>query len=224
MNLVDAIIWFIQEHRKRMLQDGSKSFTSYSKKCQNLGSIEEISSFLKSQKIPRLSQRAQLALSKWIDGEWPIILSSKIPSPKEMLETQAKGSRFVSWLPDIKGHILGKEDNWEFMLHDLMHAERFFYSRELYLAQKGFFSWLQDQALELSGHEWDYLRSDMNTHPLHAVQFLKHLIDCEGINFKADIPYWEVINSPDYPCMPSAYAQEISLFFQNYNSNILGDP
>ncbi len=223
MILVDAIIWFIQEHRKRILSEGSKSLISYKKKCQKIGSIEEVSFFLKSQKIPRLSQRAQIALSKWIDGEWPIVLSSKIPSPQEMLEVQAQGKRVVSWLPDIKGPILDKKDNWEFMLHDLMHAERFFYSPDLYKAQVGFFCWLKKQALDLSGNEWDYLRSDMNTHPLHAVQFLKHLIDCEGINFKPDIPHWNLINSPDYPCMPSAYAQEISLFFQNYKSKISGD-
>lgn len=219
MKLVEAINWFILEHRLRMITEGSKSLVSYSKKSQNLGSRQEISSFLKFQKIPRLSQRAQLALSKWIDGEWPIILSSKIPSPKEMLETQAQGKRFVSWLPDIQGPILGKEDNWEFMLHDLMHAERFFYSHELYRAQVGFFCWLRDQSLDLNGPEWDYLRSDMNTHPLHALQFLKHLLDSKGISINFNIPHWEIINTSKFSLEPVSNTEEINSYFRNYCKN-----
>jgi hypothetical protein len=122
----------------------------------------------------------------------------------------------VSWLPGIKGPILDKEDNWEFMLHDLMHAERFFYSPSLYKQQVGFFRWLKEQSFEISGSEWDYLRSDMNTHPLHALQFLKHLLACNGIFPKFNIPHWEIINSPDYPVLPLAYSKEIGNFFQNF--------
>ena len=216
MKIVDAIIWFIEEHKCRLLQPYSKPITSYLKKSNNLKNSLDILIFLKSNRIPRLSQRAQLSLLKWINADWPIILSSKIPSPQEMLEVQAQGKRVVTWLPGIKGPILDKEDNWEFMLHDLMHAERFFYSPSLYKAQVGFFCWLKEQSLEISGAEWDYLRSDMNTHPLHALQFLKHLLSCNGIFPKFNIPHWEIINSPKYPVLPMAYSEEIGYFFQTF--------
>lgn len=215
-NKLGAIIWFIEEHRKCLPEGYSRSLKSYSRKWQKISTLPEISSFLKTNQIPRLSKKAQVALSKWIDDEWPIILWKKIPSPKEMLEIQAQGRRFVSWLPDISGPILGKENNWEFMLHDLMHAERFFHSEELYQAQTGFFRWLKNQDLAMSGTDWDYLRSDMNTHPLHALQFLKHLLDCKGINLKFEIPHWNIINSPEFFPKAELFSEEIKSFFRNY--------
>jgi hypothetical protein len=211
---IDAIVWFIEGHKNNLLSTPTASLKAFSRKWEKIKNFQEISLFLKSQKIPRLSQRAQMALSKWIDGEWPIILSLKIPSPREMLEVQAQGKRYVSWLPDVSGPILGKEDNWEFMLHDLMHAERFFYSPELYQAQVGFFRWLQNQSLNLSGEDWDYLRSDMNTHPLHALQFLKHLLDCKGINQNFNIPHWNIINTNEFSVSPEFFTEEINRFFR----------
>jgi hypothetical protein len=216
MVIVDAIIWFIEEHKRRLIVGHSRHIQSYLKKCENLKTAQDVSIFLKLNRIPRLSQRAQISLLKWINADWPIILSSKIPSPGEMLAVQAQGKRVVSWLPGIKGPILDKEDNWEFMLHDLMHAERFFYSPSLYRQQVGFFRWLKEQSLEISGAQWDYLRSDMNTHPLHALQFLKHLLACNGIFPKFNIPHWEIINSPDYPVLPLGYYEEIGVYFQNF--------
>ena len=213
MVVANAICWFLKEHGIRLSAVNNNAIENYLKKINRLG---DISSFLKTNQIPRLSQRAQLALSRWIDGDWPIILSNRIPTPKEMLEIQAEGKRVVTWLPDEKGPILDKADNWEFMLHDLMHAERFFYSPKLYKAQVGFFRWLNDQALEITGHEWDYLRSDMNTHPLHALQFLKHLLDSSRIKLKFNIPHWDLINSSEFTQNPFLYSEDINRFFQNY--------
>jgi len=214
---IEAIIWFIEGHKDNLISSDKGRFRVFSRNWGNLKTCQEISIFLKSNRIFRLSQKAQLALSMWIDGQWPILLSLKIPSPQEMLEIQAQGKRIVSWLPHIKGPILGKKNNWEFMLHDLMHAERFFYSPELYKAQVGFFRWLEKQAFEISGPEWDYLRSDMNTHPLHALQFLKHLLNCKEIYTDFNVPHWDIINSQEFSHLPISYTEDINSYFKSYS-------
>ncbi|MFI5391168.1 MAG: hypothetical protein ACHQYQ_07395 [Bacteriovoracales bacterium] len=215
MDDFEAIYWFLSLHLQRLFLLNKKTSIKYKNKFQLVKTPKDLSDFLQSTKIPKMSQRAQLTLLKWLDGEWPIVLTNKIPTPSEMLSIQAKGKRFVSWLPHLNGPILEKKDNWDFMLHDLMHAERFFHLPELYRAQKGFFQWLLDQSFQLTGFEWDYLRSDMNTHPLHALQFLKHLLNCQNLKYSFDIPFWEIINSPE---MSDYKTQEINHFFQNYKS------
>ncbi len=213
MEIYEAILWFLNEHNVRV----SNSSNKFKNEIKSISSPETLLNFLGTTKIPKLSQRAQETLINWLNGNWPIIMTDKIPSPKEMLEIQANGKRFVSYLPHLKGPILEKEDSWDFMLHDLMHAERFFHSPSLYKSQVGFFKWLLDQSLNLVGFEWDYLRSDMNTHPLHALKFLKHLLDSKKIKLNLKIPHWDLINTPKFLEDPFLYTEEINQYFSNYS-------
>jgi hypothetical protein len=85
--------------------------------------------------------------------------------------------------------VLTKASGFDFLVHDLEHAFKFCHDPIQYHAQRGFFSLLA-QTVEadrfgpyladtLFAEKFDYLISDMNTHPVHGLRFLHAvLIEC----------------------------------------------
>lgn len=130
-----------------------------------------------------------LALSRWLRGEWPLRLCEHIPLPEEVLDLQVRGLRPVTLIYDaVRAHrpVLRKPNAFAFMIHDLEHAYKFFHDVRLHELQRGLFAVLQ--AAQQQGvfapytsdavfrAHLDYLISDMNTHPVHSLQYLRAIL------------------------------------------------
>ena len=84
--------------------------------------------------------------------------------------------------PRMLSPVLKKANAFQFMVHDLEHAAKFFQDESLHRLQRNFFErlWQAEQAGLLNPYpddaifheQIDYLISDMNTHPLHGLRFL----------------------------------------------------
>lgn len=125
------------------------------------------------------------ALSAWLRGAYDLQLRLEIPDPLEVLRLQAQGSRPVTLIPDpdrALRPVLSKADGDAFLIHDLEHAFRFFHDPRLHAGQRRWFGYLL-RAVEAGLFEslradpvfagqFDYLISDMNTHPLHGLRYL----------------------------------------------------
>ena len=136
-----------------------------------------------------VSSNVSAVLSAWVRGEWPLTLCDRIPSPEEVLHMQVEGTRPVTILSDLARMlrpVLHKPNAFAFMLHDLEHAYKFFRDPQLHAGQRSFFAELQ-QMIEgglISQYCKDpifeeklyYLMSDMNTHIMHSLQFLRAIL------------------------------------------------
>lgn len=129
------------------------------------------------------------ALSAWLRGEWPLVLCEHIPSPCAVLGMQTAGTRPVTVLsgwPRMLQPVLSKPNGFAFMVHDLEHAWKFYHDPAMHVQQRDFFrllltakheglfgSYLSDAQFST---KFDYLISDMNTHTMHAAQFLRAIL------------------------------------------------
>ncbi len=130
-----------------------------------------------------------VALAAWLKGEWPLTLCGHIPDVRTVLAMQVEGKRPVTVLsawPRMLSPVLAKANAFAFMVHDLEHAFKFFHHPELHGQQREFFRLLH-QALNLGlfdgylqdsvfSAKFDYLASDMNTHFMHACQYLRAIL------------------------------------------------
>ena len=140
----------------------------------------------------RIIPAVPIALSGWLQRGWPLRLISRIPSPREVLHMQASGMRPVTVFEDYaraSQTVLTKASGFDFLVHDLEHAWKFCNDPAQYRAQRGFFGLLELTLAEgifgpylddaLFAAKFDYLISDMNTHPVHGLRFLHAvLIEC----------------------------------------------
>jgi hypothetical protein len=130
-----------------------------------------------------------VALVQWLRGAWPLILREDIPSPRDILRWQARGTRAVTLItawPRALEPVLNKSDAFAFFRHDLEHAYKLYHSPALYAGQCGFFARLEaafdrgvfapyfDDAEFVA--RFHYLMSDMNTHPEHSRQYLRAIL------------------------------------------------
>ncbi|MBI3546378.1 MAG: hypothetical protein HY081_07260 [Gammaproteobacteria bacterium] len=126
---------------------------------------------------------------QWLRGAWPLIVHEDIPPPRSVLAWQARGTRTVTMLTDgarIHQPVLHKRNAYEFFMHDLEHAYKFFYAPALYAGQCAFFQKLEAAVdcgvfakyLDDVGfkEKFYYLMSDMNTHPQHSRQYLRAIL------------------------------------------------
>lgn len=132
------------------------------------------------------------ALTGWIKNDWPLQLLTHIPSPHDVLTMQSRGTRPVTVIcnfPRATRPVLAKADAFEFLVHDLEHAWKFCNDPAQHKAQTTLFRLLADAVTARIFHPWlqdpifaekfDYLISDMNTHPVHGLRFLHAvLIEC----------------------------------------------
>lgn len=132
---------------------------------------------------------ATIALARWVTGEWPLTLCPNIPAPKAVLRMQVAGTRPISVIADpvqAQGPIMHKRNALHFLVHDLEHGYKFFNDHEQHLAQRAFFAaiasllesgQLKRQLAEtVFAERFDYLISDMNTHPAHSLQYLRAIL------------------------------------------------
>jgi hypothetical protein len=121
------------------------------------------------------------AVVEWANGNYGLELMFRIPKPKEVLNQQILGRRCVTTIVDrrIETYILGERDSLSFTLHDLIHADHFYYHNECFEGQLGFYGLLHKffDFFEFSNekfcHEFEYLISDMNAYAIHLLKCLK---------------------------------------------------
>lgn len=137
-----------------------------------------------SIRIKSIPEVIHQTLIYWFNGQWKLVLMEEIPSPKELLIIQRKGQRCVTMpmkLHQFQHYVLGERDVLSFILHDLIHAERFFGRPEIYHGQLGLYAFFDKHysAFEpllndsLFKEEFDYAISDMNAYCVHVLKFLK---------------------------------------------------
>ncbi|MEX2163905.1 MAG: hypothetical protein WD823_06650 [Sulfuricaulis sp.] len=129
------------------------------------------------------------ALAQWLRGAWPLVLREDILKPLEVLRMQARGKRAVTVLtawPRLREPVLNKPDAFAFFRHDLAHAYKFYHTPALYAGQRAFFTALEaaidggmfaaycDDAEFVA--KFHYLMGDMNTHPVHSMQYLRAIL------------------------------------------------
>lgn len=129
---------------------------------------------------------AQRALMKWINKDYPLVLFEHLLTPMEVLQLQCQGKRCVSYFKSSVDftQIYSGRDYLSFLIHDLTHADLFFLEPNLTKEMIETFCWIfegiqnkmiphpddLDEALMKS--EFEYIISDMNTHPQHIKQSL----------------------------------------------------
>lgn len=150
---------------------------------------ERLSHYLQRYGFLGVIANVPTALSAWLEGRWPLSLCEHIPAPEDVLQMQARGTRPVTILceyPRLLRPVLSKANAYEFMMHDLEHAYKYFYDPELHRGQKAFFAAIDrmlrrglwnDYRHDLPFAErFDYLISDMNTHVMHSLHFLRAIL------------------------------------------------
>lgn len=174
-------------------QDCERLLSTPTENLENL-----FNEWLEMRQFRKVIPNAHTSLSKLIRKEWPAAITSHIPSPLEVLKLQTEGLRVVTVLTKAERvllPVLTKKHALEFMLHDLEHLYKFEFDQNLKKQQMllakfilhshelGFFNeFLKDPSFQ---DKFDYLASDMNTHPMHSLQymkafFLEYLLRSEG--------------------------------------------
>ncbi len=130
------------------------------------------------------TDRIRRALIQWHLKNYPLQLLHDVPTPLEILKYQATGKRVVTVFTKISEweQMWGPHDAWNFIAHDLIHADHFFESPVNLKGQIEFYqfvlkNWEHPEIQPLhSNPGFDYLISDMNSHPQHLFETLKNLV------------------------------------------------
>jgi len=148
--------------------------------------------FINVVKIKAFPESCNRSLCFIANHHYPLLINEKIPTPSELLQIQISGKRIITFnenhstWPDI---FFSGRDFLGFIMHDLIHADHFFYNPEHRRGQLGFFNFikniLSDQRLvdllrsNTFKTGFEYIISDMNSHPVHLFQTLKNLLFSE---------------------------------------------
>ncbi len=154
---------------------------------RRLSNVSDLTSLLERFMLKGIRGDSHMGLWGFISGRYALRLRHDIPTPEQMLERQCRGERYVSYLkkPAELNTPVGRFSGaYEFLLHDLEHAHKFFGDAELFRGQVSFFNLLRGSLTEL--YRWsgdplfekdlNYLKSDMNSHPVHLFKFLKAIV------------------------------------------------
>ena len=148
------------------------------KRLEGIETVQEIFASFALKSTPLTVNRAIL---EWSDGKYGLEMMFRIPWPSEVLEQQKMGRRCVTALVDsrISKYILGERDALSFTMHDLIHADHFYFHNECYEGQLGFYGLLAetlgyfDLSNEKFAAEFEYLIADMNAYAVHLMKCLK---------------------------------------------------
>lgn len=148
------------------------------RRLEDVESLQEIFACFALKSTPLTVNRAIL---EWSLGNYGLELMFRIPRPHEVLNQQKIGRRCVTTVVDqrISKYILGERDSLSFTMHDLIHADHFYYHNECYQGQLGFYG-LLDKTIsyfnlsdEKFASEFEYVIADMNAYPIHLLKCLK---------------------------------------------------
>ena len=148
------------------------------KRLEGIETLNEIFANFALKSTPEPVNRAVL---EWSAGRYGLELMFRIPYPSEVLQQQKMGRRCVTAIVDqrLSTYILGERDALSFIMHDLIHADHFYYHQEVYLGQLGFYGLLDktfsyfDLSNEEFAREFEYLIADMNAYAVHLLKCFK---------------------------------------------------
>lgn len=140
----------------------------------------DLESFLSTHAFKYLPGEILDIFRNWKSVQEHLLVLDRIPSPLEVLKMQAQGKRCVTLFSsekDLSALVDGKRDGFEFLLHDLSHAAKFFlspaYQEQIHffkrvdqLWEEGLFKEIA-QSNPLAMAKLEYVMSDMNSHPTH---------------------------------------------------------
>lgn len=125
-------------------------------------------------------------LLSWFNGQYPLELFFYVPEPLEVLKQQALGKRCVSCILTLptEHYVQGDRDPWSFLIHDLIHADQFYFQNSSLKEQQVlcyfFLECYQNQLWQPlwsanpdARSDFEYIFSDMNSHPVHMLKVLK---------------------------------------------------
>ncbi len=180
--------------------------------------------FLDKVRFRGIPDSAQIALTRWLDHQYPLTLLFHIPSTSEVFELQKKGGRCISFLKQYSELIQYHHDRdaISFIVHDLIHAHEFYALPERARQQIGFYHWLDGiqhcpALLKLQTESdkfrqcWEYVLSDMNSYCGHL---LKTLNAAFTIHARPGEGEWLWKNIVDF----STLEAEEKILFQKINS------
>ncbi len=150
---------------------------------------QALADFLSQQQFRGIIPAVGQALARWLRQQWDLRLHTDIPSPAQVLTMQAQGRRPVTIIcdyPRLLRPVLTKENAFAFAVHDLEHAFKFFHDPQLHREQRALFR-LLDRARQQGlfaeyardpafAARLDYLLSDMNTHVIHSLHYLRAML------------------------------------------------
>ena len=160
--------------------------------------------FINVCKIKAVPEACNRSLSFIANNYYPLRISEIVPTPKELLQLQLSGSRIITLNEDCElwpTNYYSGRDFLGFIMHDLIHADHFFLDPEHRDGQLGFFrfieSILEDKMLnDLLFQDsfktgFEYIISDMNSHPVHLFQTLHALLFTENKHDESSRACWE---------------------------------
>ncbi|AGH95973.1 hypothetical protein [Pseudobdellovibrio exovorus] len=125
-------------------------------------------------------------------GRYPLWVTQEVPTPEELLHLQIAGRRVLSYNEDFTSWpdtLYADRDFLGFVLHDLIHADHFFHDPLHRDGQLGFYRFIESilhnksltRLLESENFRkgFEYIISDMNSHPVHLFQTLHSLVFSE---------------------------------------------
>jgi hypothetical protein len=136
-------------------------------------------------KIKAVPDSALRSLACMTDQIYPLQILKYVPSPAELLQFQLEDKRIISFNEDFESWsttLYHGRDFLSFMIHDLIHADHFFSNSANRSGQLGFYQCvkliLQDESLKnllenpSFNDGFEYIISDMNSHPIHLFKTL----------------------------------------------------
>lgn len=169
-----------------------------------LDSAMNLIDFINVCKIKAFPESCNRSLCFIANKKYPLIITEKTPSPKELLKIQISGQRVITINEDCElwpTNYYSGRDFLGFILHDLIHADHFFLDPEHRDGQLGFFHFIENilndeilnKLLFLDSFKtgFEYIISDMNSHPVHLFQTLHALLFTESKNDKLAQICWE---------------------------------
>ena len=186
---------FIKNEKNLSTTRQDFSFFEITQKCQiewpqKLDNSISFFDFINIIKIKPLPEIALQSLVNIFTHAYPIEVLNYEPSPFELLEIQTQSYRIITFDPDFtkwSETLYGHRDPLSFWLHDCIHAEHFFSHPEQMQMQIGFYRFVHKalksdflascQLSQEFNSAFNYLISDMNTHPLHLLKTFKAILD-----------------------------------------------
>jgi hypothetical protein len=158
-----------------------------SKTKRRLNGFRDLAEVLRWFSLKGVRLDSQMGLLGLLDRSFALDVRHDIPTPDEMLAHQCEGRRYVTLLlahEDQERQIGRFNGAFEFLMHDLEHANKFFGDALSHRGQVRFFKnlrqvlprfepWLRDPLFK---KDMDYLKSDMNSHPVHLFKYLKAIV------------------------------------------------
>lgn len=140
-------------------------------------------SLLAQRGLLGLSEKASDTLLYWQTQIWHFRVVHRELTPRELLELQCSGKRVISLFCEKDLFVNfqhGIHDSIGFILHDLVHGEKYFRSREQQMEISSFyhefFDFIESIIPDSLRERWHYLIADMNTHWKHSVQTFQSLL------------------------------------------------